>query len=443
MIGMNSMFGRGAMGIGGIFGRNSRAGSSILPNYSQLNDIRLISSLSKKNNALGQLNKPTASISKDTKNFLKEYQDKMSDTMQKANALRGDNAGSKVNTLDVMSSDSSKVKATSKYRLTEPASYKVKVNKLATEQMNFTKGYSAAGNTAMGGMMDIRGSKGSTLINVGDISGKDNAEKLGNIAKAVNKESARTGVGAMVIENDSGQKQLALYGQETGSGKGFNVSGDFATGTGLDKTATEAGDAEYSVDSGSGPQVYTSSSNNVSIGGYKIEATLQGKGESTLTVGKDQSKTSGLVEDLVKSYNSTMKFLSSNTQRGTGVSRQARRMATSARSLERVGITANKDGSLVFDKNKFDAAMKKNPSLTEDIVSGSYGFANSVYQGARSGMNISSSQLTNGGSQGESRQQMNNAQLFSPLNVTGSYSRNGISDLLNYNSAGALMSINI
>ncbi|MCI8622798.1 MAG: flagellar filament capping protein FliD [Provencibacterium sp.] len=434
-----------------MFGYNS-IGSSMMNSigwYSQINNMRLIQALNKNSSrSVGSVSSAGSLRSKllnsDSADFLKSYQSKMTDMMSKANALRSTNSQNALNNLSVSSSDTSKISVSAKYSLRDQASYQVDVKKLATEQMNFTQGYDGKANDVMSGQLTIATNYRASpiTINVDSITGATNEEKLQKIANEVNHYKA--GVSAMVIEN-GGKKLLALYSDETGAENAFNVSGSFAEQTGLNKAEQEAGNAEYTVSkdgSSYGAQRFQSASNTVQIGGYKITATLKDVGKSTVTVGTDPSKTADAVKDMIDSYNSTLKFLDDNSNRGLGVLNQMKRMVRppiSERSMKTLGITANKDGTLSFDKEVFTKAMAKSPSLVNSLVSGPNGLAEGIYSDARSGMNVSSASLTGENLTGSRYSGASYMQNAGYSLMGGTYSRAGTLRLLNLNSVGALM----
>ncbi|MCI8441139.1 MAG: flagellar filament capping protein FliD [Provencibacterium sp.] len=430
-----------------MFGYNS-IGSSLnsVGWYSQMNNMKLIQALSKNNRSVSSVSSTGGLRSKllnaDSADFLKSYQNKMTDMMSKANALRSSNSQNALGNLSVRSSDSSKITVQAKYALKEKTSYAVNVKRLATEQMNFTKGFDGKKNDKMSGQLTISTNYRASAININidSITGANNEEKLQKIADEVNRYKA--GVSATVIDND-GKKMLAIYSDETGAGNAFNVSGSFAEQTGLDKAEQTAGDAEYTVakEGSYSVQSYTSASNDIQLGGYRISATLKDVGESTVTVGQDASKTADAVKEMIDSYNSTLRFLDSNSNRGMGVLNQMKRMVRppiSERSMKTLGITANSDGTLSFDRTAFNKSMAKRPSLVNSLISGPNGLADGIYDDAKRGMNVSSASLTSG-SLMDSRYSGASYMQSMGLSFGGTYSRSGILSMLNLNSVGALM----
>lgn len=463
MFGMNSIY--SSYGRYGGYGVNS-----LMPNYSRVNDMRLISAASRRLNSVSnskevgstynQYNrynrynwKDSSSpiLDTETASFLKEYQNTMSDLLQKSDALRADNPRSRAGELSAKSSNEDILTADIKYRLSEPASYKVNVSQLAAAQKNVSEGVDRYGNDDMTGNLVIATSDRANPIsvNVGNITGKNNYEKLQNVAREINRY--RTNVTAQVVVNE-GKASLELSGSETGKSNAFNVTGTYAQSSGLDKAKEAAQDAEYSVAKDGGKALkYTSESNTVNVGGYKLQANLKKTGEATLETGVDNEKTADAIGDLVGSYNSALKLLNDNASRGRGVLQQMRRMVqppVSEKSMAQVGVTANKDGTLSFNRDTYLRQADLYPSLAKSIVSGSYSIANGIYDDAKAGMNISSSRLTGinpAGNRysGASYMQMQNSYLQNPLNYFSTYNSSGMVSLFNNNSVGLLMNINI
>ena len=114
----------------------------------------------------------------------------------------------------------------------------------------------------------------------------------------------------------------------------------------------------------------------------------------------------------------------------------------SEQSLKQMGISVNKDATLIFSKSTFEKNMAKDPSLTRDLVSGTGGIAERMFNKARSGLNMSSNSLTNGytssvySSSGASSYK-NSA--TNPYAVLGMYSRSGAYNMSNYNAVGMMM----
>lgn len=166
---------------------------------------------------------------------------------------------------------------------------------------------------------------------------------------------------------------------------------------------------------------------------------------------ENMKKTTDAMQKLVDSYNSTLKTLGDNAQRGAGVVRQLGRMEqapTAQAAMEMVGVTRAKDGSLSFDKEKFSGAMKSaakadaavgsnaRMDLLKGIVGGSSGIASGVRQDASSGMNLSANSLIGNDLANIQQQQQQNG-----MNLNNIYTRAGAQSMMNAGTIGLLMNL--
>lgn len=155
------------------------------------------------------------------------------------------------------------------------------------------------------------------------------------------------------------------------------------------------------------------------------------------------------LDNLVNTFNDTVKFLDKNADRGTGVLYQMRRMAqlpTGEKAMNLVGISANSDGTYTFDRDVFTDAMEKNSSLTKEIVSGNYGFAEGIRRSAQAGVNTSSAKLVD--NMKETQNIINRLTQFNMMNQwsyspMGAYSKAGAYNMFNYFTSGAMMNMYI
>ncbi len=111
-------------------------------------------------------------------------------------------------------------------------------------------------------------------------------------------------------------------------------------------------------------------------------------------------KTVKSVQDMVDKYNSSLKLLNDNADRGPGTMKQLSRMATDpapAASMKMVGVTVNKDGTLALDSEKMTEALKTTNSdqlkLYKDIIGGYGGIADGAHKDALFGSNMSAREL--------------------------------------------------
>lgn len=421
------------------YGINSIGSYSGWYNVAQMNDMKLMQALGGSSTSSSKVN-PVTSVSSSLNNgaasFLKNYNSKMLDLMEKAGNLR-DTAGKSSNSsLSANSSDKDVLESKAKYRVSEPAKYSVNVQQVASKQVNKSQGLKGSDSVTAGGNLTIATNSKTFSLSINPGSYRNNDVMLKDVAKQINSRGA--GVTAQV-KQENGKSFLELSGTKTGEKNSFVVSGDFATQTGLDSTTQAAADAIYTVDKndGRGATQFRSEENTVNIGSYKISATLKKTGSADITVGENPEEKASAIQDLVDSYNDAVKFLKENTDRGSGVNRQLKRMTqspTAKKSMELVGLTFKSDGTLSFDKDVYTKQAEKNPSLTKDIISGSFGFAEGLYNDAKDGMKISSGSLVS-----NNVKQFQRESLEDPMNMLNMYSKSGAYNMLNYYAVGALL----
>jgi len=356
--------------------------------------------------------------------FIKNYSNSMSDMMSSANALRSVNQSGVMNDLVVSSSDSSVATATEKLPVRNAQQIDVDVKQLAAAQVNVSEGVKASEKAQSD--MDFTVGNALNSVNVkvsaanADGTAKTNAQMLKEAADQIN--SGSSNVKASVVQKD-GVASLQLEGKYTGAANSFEVSGNLGAAAGAEAVKTEAANSKYSITTGGKTTQHESYSNDVYADSYRIGIELKGVGKASIKADVDSDKIASALSDLVGSYNSSLKLLNDNYDRGTGVDRQLRNLVAglgSEESLKQLGITVNKDATLKFDKDVFAKNMKDNPSLTKSLISGPGGIADRAFNKGSSGMNVQSSSLINGDLMGAQADSITN-----PMNAFGSYSRSG------------------
>lgn len=366
--------------------------------------------------------KVPGSLSSDSLAFVTSYQKNMSGLMAAANKLKEGSSGSVTGDMTVSSSNAQVADASASWTPSQAASYTLDVQQAATAQTNISDAVSASGTELSG---DLTIQTGAGTVNTFRIAAgaTNNADALNTLAKEINK--AAVGVTANVSLKD-GKASLSLIADKTGESSAFQVSGSLADSTGLADPYTKAQNAIFTVkEQGSyaAEKKVTSESNSVYVdGNYRIKAQIKGAGKTTIGVAPDMAKTADAVQNLVEHHNSTLKLLNDNADRGVGVLNQMKRLLTlptSEKSMNKIGLTSNKDGTLSFDRATFAKASSENPSLVKGILSGSYGVANGYYNDAQRGLRTSSNSLLS--------EDMKTAKLeaaYSPMNYA-TYNRNG------------------
>lgn len=416
-------------------------------NYqASINNFRLTQALSK-NERFMQAVTPVSRVSSNSYRntsltssmaFVKNYSSSMSDLMNSANALKSSNQSSVMNDLTVSSSNAEVAAASEKLPVRFKQSVDFDVQQLASAQVNVSEGVKASAKADSDMNFTVGNAASSVNIQVSALNSngtaKTNADMLKEAASQINKQSSN--VKASVVQKD-GVASLQLEGRYTGAANTFSVSGTLGAAKGADTVKTEAANSKYSMTTGGVTTQHESYSNNVSLDSTRIGVELKGVGKATVKADVDSEKVAGAVEDLVKSYNSSLKLLNDNYDRGTGVDKQLRNLVMglgSEQSLKQLGITVNKDATLNFDKSEFNKNMKENPSLTKSIISGPGGIADRAFNKGASGMNIRSSSLIDG--------DLTNAQtesITNPYNVFGSFSKSSAYAMNNYSAVGMML----
>lgn len=370
--------------------------------------------------------------------FVKNYSSSMSDLMGSANALRSANQSGVMNDYVVSSSDASVAKATEKLTVRNAQQMDFDVQQLAAAQVNVSEGVKASDKASSD--MDFTVGNALNSVNVkvsavnSDGSAKTNADMLKEAADQINRGTSN--VKASVVQKD-GVASLQLEGKYTGVANSFEVTGNLGAAAGADTVKTEAANSKYSVTVGGKTTQHESYSNDVYADSYRIGVELKGVGKTTIKADVDSDKIATALSDLVGSYNSSLKLLNDNYDRGTGVDKQLRNLVAglgSEQSLKQLGITVNKDATLRFDKDAFAKNMKENPSLTRSLISGPGGIADRAFSKGSTGMNVSSSSLING-----DLASAQEASITNPMNAFSSYSRSGAYAMNNYAAVGMML----
>ena len=106
-------------------------------------------------------------------------------------------------------------------------------------------------------------------------------------------------------------------------------------------------------------------------------------------------------KDMIAKYNSTLKLLNDNADRGPGVMKQLARMAASDPASEanmaKLGVSVNKDGTIALNEEKLSSALKTENTAElkniKNIIGGLNGVADNVHMHAMYGSTMSSRQL--------------------------------------------------
>lgn len=410
--------------------------------YSNYNNYRLQTALAKHGMSGTNSTRTSGtgtSVNSGSVDFLKQYNTTMSNLLSSANALMAANGTGVMSDLSVSSSDTDVADASINYRPREAKTFAVDVQQLAQAQQNNSTGVTG-GQLATEGMdFKIESAQGRTInVNVSalydDGTAKTNRQMLREAAAQINQ--AGGSVRAKVIEED-GNVSLQVSGKETGQHNSFSVTGDLGAAKGLERETMIAQNAEYTVTENGRTTSHASDTNSIGLDLGRINVQLKDTGSVNISTAPDDKKIVSAVEDLVKSYNSAIELLSANSGRGSGVERQLRNMLMGIapeKSLDLVGITTNKDGTLKVNAETLTEKLQKDPSLTKEILSGANGMASRAYGKATSGLEANSVSLINNDLKSA---EVDN--VTSEYNFMNMFARSGAYNLNNYYALGLMV----
>lgn len=427
-------------------GRVGSSMSSYMNYTSAINQLRLQQALQNYHSnrqAVSPVQRVNGSYKDSSLNFLKDYNSTMTDLMQSANTLRSSNASGAANALTVGSSDTSVVTAEERFGGQSVGELSLDVVQTAKAQMNQSNEVDASARGTEGMEFNIRSESASGGVSYASVRVdarktdgglRTNQEMLEEAASQINR--AKSGVEADVVVKD-GKASLRITGTAAGERNTFQVSGNMGIAQGAQDTAQAAQNARYTVTQNGSSRNYVSSSNEISLDMGRVKATLKNEGKAVISAQADPNKIVSGVEELVKSYNKAVEFLGRNTDKGPEVTNQLRNLVRglgSQQSLEKAGITANKDGTLSFDKEKLTANMKKEPELVRDIISGRNGIAEAAFGKGSAGLRTNSARLV----QDNMRQTEKNL-LTDSYNFMNTFSKSGAYNMSNYMALGLMM----
>jgi flagellar hook-associated protein 2 len=270
---------------------------------------------------------------------------------------------------------------------------------------------------------DINNATGTMSITINgesvDIE-MDGLKNLADLSSAINNSEDNPGVTASLIRTD-GQVSLMFSSDETGAKNVVEIDGSQMDSSSADKfaasnqeTITAAADAIFRM--GDSPKEYTNSSNTLDklIEGVTIELTKKqdaGDAPLRLTIGTDPEETKTQVQSFVDAYNTLRSSLNTLTDSGSGsTNRGAYAGDAGIASLDRelndilrtqfggkdmtaFGITADKDGKLSIDSEKFNETLKADPTALTSVFNGNDGLIKKMDKSLDKYLNTSSGML--------------------------------------------------
>ena len=168
-----------------------------------------------------------------------------------------------------------------------------------------------------------------------------------------------------------------------------------------------------------------------------MQAELKGTGKTVISAGVDAEKVASAVSDLLDSYNKAVSFLEDNVDHGRGTAQQLDRLERalgSQQALEKLGISKDEDGNLVLDKETLKKSLEKEPDLVKDLLSGSNGLAQEVFDRGVSAMSANSASLIS-----NDLNAIDSSFMADPFQYMGMYSRSGAYTMNNYAALGLMM----
>lgn len=311
------------------------------------------------------------------------------------------------------SSEALAAKRDPSYKAADPVAFGIKVEQLATAQVNKSEALDAKGMVLEANQtyrFEISdGTKTTSFAFVAE-EGDTNESIQKKMAAAINDKDI--GVKASVSTNGNGKTSLTLESRTTGVKDGEenafeirDVSGyDAVSKLGADNISQKAQNAVFyvgEIDTARStsdevffkedPQRLTSTSNTVNVNG-RTDVTLKKTTDDFVTVDytKDSKSSINAVRDLVNGFNSLMDVATSGTSTVYS-NRLATQLSGAAKTYEKalasIGITKNADGYLEIDEKTMEKAAADG-SLEKFFQSESgstnYGFAHNLGNIAKS-----------------------------------------------------------
>lgn len=375
--------------------------------------------------------------------FLKEYQSELTGLEAAAAKLQTSKSGNVFTELEAGTTDESVASVKRSWRLEAGMDVNLDVHSVAQSQRNVSTANYAADLADEDMEFEIAGPGGNQTVSISSTNAngtkKTYKQMYEEAAKAVNANS-KTGVKASV-ENENGKVSLVLTGKDTGEANSFSVYGKTGAAAGLEYIDRAASDASYTVTQNGYSQSYTSSTNKVSIAYGRVDVELKKEGSANIYSGVDTDKIADAVQDMVDSYNSVTKLLQNNSGRGAGTAAHLssfQRGMANEKTLAYLGITTNKSGDLVLDKERLAEAMKEDYDFVVDTLGGQFGLAEKAAQKADQALSDSVQRIVSNDLGGKTS---SSSALNSGANSAAS-SGNAYTQFANFVSGGAYNLVN-
>jgi len=242
----------------------------------------------------------------------------------------------------------------------------VQVDQIAMGQLNEGSRLNASGlyNGDRGvNRFEIETGGRTTQLSINVAAGDSNRDVQQKMATAIN--NASIGLRA-TVETDSATNTSMLRIESTNVGtnerNAFSLrdfTGNAVARTGANEVSRQRQDAIYRVNGG---QAQVSQSNTVNLGNG-LSATFKAASDQAVTVsrGRDMSQVRGVVENMVRSYNSLFSAAAENVNDLKAQSLASRLMnviSAYSRSLSDLGIGFDNSGRMTVDSNRMNQAFE-------------------------------------------------------------------------------------
>lgn len=318
-----------------------------------------------------------------TDTFLRTYESELTSLESAASRLSLSNSSNVFTNYEAGSSDETVATVSSSSRLETAVDLELDVQATAQAQKNVSEAHYAFERVSAGADMNltIQNAAGKTKeISVSSTDAKGEArgykEMYQEAAAQINADSS-LGVRASV-ETKEGKVSLVLTARNTGEKNGFTVSGDTGAADGLDQALVKAQDAVYTITQNGESKTYQSSGNTFTLDAGNVKVTMKNTGKTELYTGVDEDEIVSAVKDLVDGYRSVTKLLKDNASRGKGAASQLaafQRGMADEKTLSKLGITYDKNGSLTLDEDKLKEALEQDYEGTVNLIGGQFGIA--------------------------------------------------------------------
>ncbi len=215
--------------------------------------------------------------------------------------------------------------------------------------------------------------------------GVESTDSIKNIVKKINESTDSLIEASLINVGGANPYHIVLKSANTGASNNIAVSGDFA----FDQVGNGAKDATINLD---GINI-TRSSNKIDdlIDGASI--TLEKEGKTNISIKQDNSKLLEGMDKFIKQYNALTEGFTESTKfdkdtksrglfQGNSSVRSAHNMLKDAlilttskdkKTVNDFGLEMQRDGTIKFDKTKFEQMLKENPQSVEDFFRGTNG----------------------------------------------------------------------